>query len=40
MLSSFKEENYNTLNTVMNIEQGLDFVTKGLKLTALVNFKN
>ena len=40
MLSSFKEENYNTLNTVMNIEQGLDFVTKGLKLTALVNFKS
>lgn len=40
MLSSFKEENYNTLNTVMNIEQGLDFITKGLKFTALVNFKN
>lgn len=40
MLSSFKEENYNTLNTVMNIEQNLDFITKGLKVTALINFKN
>lgn len=40
MLSSFKEENYNTLNTAMNIEQKLDFITEGLKATALVNFKN
>lgn len=40
MLSSFKEENYNTLNTVFNIEQDLSFVTEGLKVTALVNFKN
>ena len=40
MLSSYKEENYNTLNTVMDIEQKLDFLTQGLKLTALINFKN
>lgn len=40
MLESFKEENYNTLNTVLNIEQDLEFITKGLKFTALVNFKN
>lgn len=40
MLSAYKEDNYNTLNTVMDIEQKLDFVTQGLKVTALVNFKN
>src|SRR5699024_2940222 len=27
-------------NTVLNIEQQLDFITKGLKATAMVNFKN
>lgn len=40
LLSKFKEENYNTLNTVLNVEQKMDFITKGLKVTALVNFKN
>lgn len=40
MLSSFKETNFNTLNTSINLKQDLDFVTKGLKFTALVNFKN
>lgn len=40
MLSKLTETNYNTLNTVMDIEQKLDFITKGLKVTALVNFKN
>ena len=40
MLNKLSETNYNTLNTVMDIEQKLDFITKGLKLTALVNFKN
>ena len=40
MLSNFKEQNFNVLNTVLNIEQKLDFVTKGLKATALINFKN
>lgn len=40
MLSNYKEENFNTLNTILNIEQDLGFLTKGLKVTALVNFKN
>ncbi len=40
MLSSFKEENFNTLNTSISIDQDLSFITKGLKVTALVNFKN
>ncbi len=40
MLSNYKEENFNTLNTSINIDQKLDFITKGLKVTALVNFKN
>ena len=40
MMSSFKENNYNTLNTSLNITQKLDFITKGLSLKALVNFKN
>lgn len=40
MMSSFKEHNYNTLNTSLNIYQDLDFLTKGLSAKALVNFKN
>lgn len=40
MSSSFKEVNYNTLNTSLSVEQKLDFVTKGLKIKALVNFKS
>lgn len=40
MMSSFKETNYNTLNTSLNITQKLDFITKGLSVKALVNFKN
>lgn len=40
MCSSFKQTNYNTLNTSLNLEQKLDFITKGLSVTALVNFKN
>lgn len=40
MLSSFKEENYSTLNTSLSIDQDLSFITKGLKVTALVNLKN
>lgn len=40
MSSSFRETNYNTLNVSMSLEQKLDFITEGLKLTALVNFKN
>ena len=30
MLKEYKEENYNTLNTVLDIEQKLDFITEGL----------
>lgn len=40
MLGSFKETNYNTLNTSINLTQKLDFITEGLSLKALVNFKN
>lgn len=40
MLSSFKETNFNTLNTSINLKQNLDFITKGLNFSALVNFKN
>lgn len=40
MQTSFKEENENTLNTVIRIDQDLDFITKGLKFYAWVNFKN
>jgi len=40
MSSSFKETNYNTLNVSLSLEQKMDFITEGLKLTGLVNFKN
>lgn len=40
MSSSFKEQNFSTLNTSIAFEQLLDFLTRGLKLTALVNFKS
>lgn len=40
MMSSFKEGNYNTLNTSLNITQDLSFLTKGLSVKALVYFKN
>ena len=40
MLSSFKEYNENTLNTSLKINQKLDFVTKGLSIQAMVNWKN
>ena len=40
MLSSFKENNYNTLNTSLGITQDLSFLTKGLSIRGLVNFKN
>ena len=39
MLSSYKEYNYSTINTSLNINQDLHFITKGLNLTALVNWK-
>ena len=40
MMSSFKENNYNTLNTSISINQDFGFITKGLTAKALVNFKN
>lgn len=40
MMSSFREDNYNTLNTSLNISQKLDFITQGLSAKVLVNFKN
>ena len=40
LMSSFKETNYNTLNTSISIDQNLGFITKGLGMKALVNFKN
>ena len=38
-MTSFAETNENTLNTVIKIDQDLDFITKGLKINAFVNFK-
>lgn len=40
MMSSFYENNYNTLNTSLTVNQKLDFITKGLSARVLVNFKN
>jgi TonB-linked SusC/RagA family outer membrane protein len=40
MMTSYKEQNQNTLNTVVKIEQDLGFITKGLNFNAWVNFKN
>ena len=40
MLNTFKEENYSKLNVALNLDQKLDFITKGLSLTALVNFNS
>ena len=40
MLNTFKEDNQNKINVSLNLDQKLDFITEGLSLTALVNFKN
>uniref|UniRef100_A0AB33JI16 TonB-dependent receptor n=1 Tax=Prevotella sp. GTC17260 TaxID=3236796 RepID=A0AB33JI16_9BACT len=40
MLTSYKQTQQNTINTSLKITQKFDFITKGLKATALVNFKN
>ena len=40
MATSFKQWDTNTLNTTLRIHQKFDFVTKGLSMQALVNFKN
>ena len=39
MLSSFKQTNFSTINTSLKIVQELDFITKGLSASALVNMK-
>lgn len=40
MMGSFKEYNENTLNTSLKVTQKLDFITKGLSMQAMVNWKN
>ena len=38
--TSFRQDNSNTLNTVIKLNQDLDMITKGLKFNIWVNFKN
>lgn len=40
MVNNFKEEDVNAVNTTLRIEQDLKFLTKGLSVNALINFKN
>lgn len=40
MLNTFKEVSENKFNVSINFEQKFDFLTKGLSLTALVNWNN
>lgn len=40
MVSSFKQNDSNTLNVSLKISQKLDFLIKGLSANGLVNFKN
>ena len=40
MMTTYKESNGNTLNTVVKLEQDFGFITKGLKANVWVNFKN
>ena len=40
MMDDHKESKYNTLNTSLKLNQKLDFITKGLEFTGLVNWKN
>lgn len=40
MLSSFKQEDYSTINASFSVDQKLDFITKGLKIKALANLKS
>ena len=40
MLNSYREDNSSKMNVSLNIDQKLDFITKGLSLTALINFNN
>lgn len=40
LVTSLFQSNQNTVNTVMKIDQNLDFITKGLKFQGWVNFKS
>lgn len=40
MMSSFSESNYSIINASLRISQELDFITKGLSATVLVNMKS
>ena len=40
MASSYKEGSRNTLNTSLKLTQELNFITKGLSFSGLINFKN
>ena len=40
MMNSFRETNANKLNISLNVNQKLDMITKGLSVTALINFNN
>lgn len=40
MMDDHKSTKENTLNTTLKINQKFDFITKGLELTAMVNWKN
>ena len=40
MATTFKQTDENTLNTSLKIMQDLKFITKGLSVNALINFKN
>lgn len=40
MLRNYKEEHYNTINASLSVNQNLNFITKGLRIKGLVNFKN
>jgi len=40
MLSSYYQDNTSTLNTSVHLYQGLDFITQGLNVSGLVNWKN
>lgn len=40
MATTFKQEDSNMIHTTLKINQKLDFITKGLNVNALINFKN
>lgn len=40
MATTFKQEDSNMIHTTLKINQKLDFITEGLNVNALVNFKN